>query len=612
MHKSFAAFNRPSISTPTGRAADRPHAHPARVRARRRAIGGASLAAALVLSAAAASASAAGPPPTVEETFPSNGAEQTFVVPIGVSSVRVQAIGAAGEGGLLAPGGTPGSGGAGAAVAGALPVTAGETLYVEVAGHGFNGGGFGGFGGGSGGDSSDVRTVPLASVGTLESRLLVAAGGGGGGGAFFGGVAGSGGNAGSPGANGAGENSRGDGTGGGAGTLTGGGAGGSSSCGFGPSEGTAGSAGQGGNGGDDFSAPQTGGGGGGGGYFGGGGAEGTCPSGGLESTGGGGGGGSSFVYGGATFSSFGAASLSTAPSVSITYLTPSTATPGSSEVTFPATQPLQTVSPPQTVTLTNTGGNPLQITGMTFTGSNPPLLSDAPEDFLIGSSTCLGQIAYEASCELTVRFAPQATGAQTGTLELLGNMGAGPTVITLSGTGGTLPQGPAGPTGPTGPAGPTGPEGPTGPTGGTGPTGAIGPIGPGGPTGEVGPTGATGPKGTTGEAGKDGANGATGPQGPAGPAGKEGPRGKTVVYECHPRREHGKYKNACYVRVPPMSKSLTSALLTRHGAVYARATGALTAGRQLTLKVDRSVPAGRYTLVLVSKSGTTRQTIAVD
>jgi hypothetical protein len=555
-------------------------------------MGVASLTAVLVLSAAA-SAFAAGPPPTVEAPFLSTGVEQSFTVPVGVSSVHVQAIGAAGEVGLLAPGGTIGSGGAGAAVTGALPVAAGETLYVEVAAHGFNGGGSGGFGGGSGGDASDVRTVPMASAGTLESRLLVAAGGGGGGGAFFGGVAGSGGNAGSPGTNGTGEN-RGDGLGGGAGTLTGGGAGGAGCEITGPWNGLAGSVGQGGRGGDDFGAPQTGGGGGGGGYFGGGGAEGTCIDGGPNSTGGGGGGGSSFVFGGATFSSFGAASISTVPSVSITYLTPATATPGSSEIVFPAAQPLQTVSAPQTVTLTNTGGNPLQITGMTFTGSNPPLASDAPEDFLIGSSTCLGQIAFEESCQLTVRFAPQATGAQTGTLQLLGNMGAGPITITLSGNGGTLPQGPPGP---------TGLEGPTGPIG---PTGSVG------PTGEPGATGATGAKGSAGEAGKDGANGATGSQGPAGPTGKQGLSGKTVVYECHPRREHGKYKNACFVRVPPVSKPLVSAMLTRDGVVYGRTAGVLATGRQLILKVSRSVSAGRYTLVLVSKSGTTKRTITVD
>jgi hypothetical protein len=128
----------------------------------------------------------------------------------------------------------------------------------------------------------------------------------------------------------------------------------------------------------------------------------------------------------------------------------------------------------------------------------------------------------------------------------------------------------------------------------------------------VGATGATGAKGSAGEAGKNGATGASGPQGPAGPAGKRGPRGKTVTYECHPRRDHGHYKNACYVRVFSVSKPLVSALLTRNGVVYARTAGVLAAGRQLVLKVERSVPAGRYTLVLVSKSATTRQTIAVD
>jgi hypothetical protein len=133
-----------------------------------------------------------------------------------------------------------------------------------------------------------------------------------------------------------------------------------------------------------------------------------------------------------------------------------------------------------------------------------------------------------------------------------------------------------------------------------------------GPTGEPGATGATGAKGSAGEAGKDGANGATGSQGPAGPTGKQGLSGKTVVYECHPRREHGKYKNACFVRVPPVSKPLVSAMLTRDGVVYGRTAGVLATGRQLILKVSRSVSAGRYTLVLVSKSGTTKRTITVD
>ena len=55
------------------------------------------------------------------------GAEQTFVVPAGVSSVHVVALGAPG-----ASGGA--SGGRGAWVSGDLPVAPGQTLFVEVGG----------------------------------------------------------------------------------------------------------------------------------------------------------------------------------------------------------------------------------------------------------------------------------------------------------------------------------------------------------------------------------------------------------------------------------------------------------------------------------------------
>jgi hypothetical protein len=71
-----------------------------------------------------------------------------------------------------------------------LPVTPGQTLYVEVGGDGgfeggFNGGGTSVFGDGGGG-ASDIRTDPSTDPGSLASRLLVAGGGGGGG--FWSGV----------------------------------------------------------------------------------------------------------------------------------------------------------------------------------------------------------------------------------------------------------------------------------------------------------------------------------------------------------------------------------------------------------------------------------------
>ncbi len=508
---------------------------------------------ALLASAIAAASASALPPPTVTKSFISTGEQKEFMVPVGVSSVRVEGIGAPGGSGI----GTA-SGGVGADVVGTLPVTVGEVLYVEVAAAGFNGGGVGGPGGGRGGDASDVRTIPMGSLGTLESRLLVAAGGGGAGGSFFLGTGGNGGAAGNPGTNGTGGSLTSGGGAGGAGTLTGGGAGGVGCSSSGLWTGSAGALGVGGNGGVDFGFPLTGGGGGGGGYTGGGGGGGTC---GPGPGGGGGGGGANFVFGGATFSSFGAASLVTPPSVSISYPSPATATPSASTITFAATQPLQTVSPPQTVTIANEGGNPLQISGATFAASTSPLATDHPEDFLIGSSSCLGPVVFEASCQLTVRFAPQGEGTRTATLQIASNAGAGPTVLAITGAGGTLPQGP------------------TGPTGGQGPGGQIGP---------------------------------SGPPGPVGATGKQGPVGPTAVYMCHRRQGQGRYEIACFVRILSAPKSVVSATLTRGGVVYARtAPGAITVGQQLVLKARRRVSAGRYTLILVSKSATTKQTITL-
>jgi hypothetical protein len=555
------------------------------------------LAAAIFLSGVA-SAAASGAPPTTTASFPSTGAEQMFTVPTGVSSVSVEAIGAAGETGFgfgLTPGG------AGADVVGQLPVTAGEVLYVEVAGDGFNGGGLGGeFEAGHGGDASDVRTVPMASAGTLGSRLLVAGGGGGGGADFAKGAGGAGGSAGSPGAHGTGGTSGSGGAGGGAGTLTGGGTGGASCSTTGIWTGVSGSLGLGGLGGTSFGFNPGSAGGGGGGYTGGGGGEAACLGLGPieEGGGGGGGGGSSFVYGGATFSSFNAAALSTVPSMSITYPTPATATPDTTAITFPATQPQQTISAPQTITIEDKGGNPLLINGTTFAGSTSPVVTDHPEDFLIGSSSCMGPIVFEATCQLTVRFAPQGEGTRTATLQIAGNAGAGSTVVALSGTGGTLPQGPIGATGP------------VGATGSTGATGSQGPAGGPGTEGPAGTTGTTGPAGPVGAIGAQGPTGKTGSTGPRGPVGATGPQGAMAVEVCHRRQLHGRFQKACFVRIQSTHGSLMSAKLVRQGVVYAQA-GSSGHGGQLELASRRAVSGGSYTLVLVSHTATTRQSVTV-
>ncbi len=548
----------------------------------------------LAAGALAASNSAAATPPTVTEVFPATGAEQSFTVPAGVTSIRVRAIGAAGEEGeTFGIDVSGGLGGDGAIVSGQLPVTPGEALYVEVADSSFNGGGDSGPGAGNGGGASDVRTIAEASTGTLESRLLVAGGGGGGGSVVEEGSAGGGGDAGSVGRNGLDDERGGpetglQTTGGDAGTLTGGGAGGALCEVDAPWNGLDGELGVGGRGGEGAGSPASGGGGGGG-YWGGGGGEGTCALDGPFGGGGaGGGGGSSYVTEEATSTSFGLASTSTGPLVTISYATPATATPSVSTVSFPGTQPLDTVSAPQTIKLKNEGGSPLALSAETFADSEPTVSTDDPEAFLIGSSSCMGAIVFEGSCEVTVRFDPQVTGTSTATLQIAGNMGAGPAVIDLSGTGGTLPEGP---------------QGATGAQGATGGQGAKGEAG------AAGQAGATGSQGPAGEAGKPGS---TGPQGPVGPKGEQGPRGLTATYVCHPRRRHGSYKEACFVSVKNPSGAASAAKLERGGVTYASAAIDHSAGvAALLLKADCKVPAGRYTLVLSDRHGTSSETVTI-
>jgi hypothetical protein len=125
-------------------------------------------------------------------TFSFTGAEQTFTVPAGVTTLQVAAIGAPGGLNIAHPALHRGLA---ARVTGTLTwLSGGQILYVEVGGEptnngtcayaefcvgGFNGGGSSPAGGGGGGGAADVRTGSGTALGSLNSRLLVAAGGGG-------------------------------------------------------------------------------------------------------------------------------------------------------------------------------------------------------------------------------------------------------------------------------------------------------------------------------------------------------------------------------------------------------------------------------------------------
>lgn len=223
-----------------------------------------------------------------DKTFEYTGAEQSFKVPAGVTSIEVDALGAAGAGRQKGYIGIPGHGGR---VKAAIPVKPGQALRIFVGGsgsypsRGFNGGGDGA---NRGGGATDVRDGD-----DLSDRILVAGGGGGVGPALGGGGTDGGGGGGKKGGNGhGGAFSGGIGSPGQGGTQNKGGAGGASGS-KKAGAGSSGALGVGGNGGEGHSTRYVSesGSGGGGGYYGGGGGGGSGPLG----NGGAGGGGSGYV-----------------------------------------------------------------------------------------------------------------------------------------------------------------------------------------------------------------------------------------------------------------------------------------------------------------------------
>jgi hypothetical protein len=476
------------------------------------------------------------------DTFLTPGVHR-FVVPAGVSRIEVSLQGGAG-------GGCENPGGSGAALGATLIVVPGDELSIGVAGEGScqlgapsNPGGVGGGGlaterAGSGGGASTVATRDQPPG--FASVLAVAAGGGGAG-------AGPGGDAESAGfSNGPAE-------GGGAGTLQAGGLGGKGfNCVESATAGATGSDLAGGIGGRGF-GPYGGGGGGGGGYFGGGGGGGV----GCAFAGGSGGGGSSFVDPLAT-NVVGPIASPGQPFVSISYATP-TAEAGVPSLTF-ASQPQGTMSAAQPVTVTNHGSAPLQVLSAASIGTNAA-------DYIL-TSRCQTLVEPGDSCAIDVRFAPQQSGASSASLVLETNASQQPLEVTLSGTGGELPQGLSGEAGQRGPAGSAGAPG----------------AGASGAQGIPGPAGITGAPGSAAARPEDGA----------------------VAYECHRSRQAGrKGRLACFVRVQaPAAPSgaragRVHATLQRGGATYASWSGHL-AGEQRELRMPavRRLAPGVYTLTL--------------
>ena len=89
-------------------------------------------------------------------------------------------------------------------------------------------------------------------------------------------------------------------------------------------------------------------------------------------------------------------------------------------------QRVGTISPPHTVTLTNTGSTQLHIQAITISGNN---LAD-----FIQTTTCGSTVPANSSCAINVRFRPTATGERTASLKVR-NDGGGAQPVNLTGTG---------------------------------------------------------------------------------------------------------------------------------------------------------------------------------
>jgi len=151
-----------------------------------------------------------------------------------------------------------------------------------------------------------------------------------------------------------------------------------------------------------------------------------------------------------------------------------------------------TLGAPRTVTLTSRADGPTEVRGVR-------VLGDQRGDFLIADEDCTeAPVPAAGTCSISVRFAPSAPGARTGTLRVIVAGRDRPVTVALTGTGTAPESGPAGPAGTDGDdgaAGTDGRDGAGGPAGTQGEPGAPSPVAPSGPAGPAGPKGATGAPG---------------------------------------------------------------------------------------------------------------------
>jgi hypothetical protein len=231
-------------------------------------------------------------------------------------------------------------------------------------------------------------------------------------------------------------------------------------------------------------------------------------------------------------------------------------------------QPVGTIGPSQQTTVTNTGDAALNIYGFSFTGADP-------DDFIVSSDTCRQTIVVGASCTISARFAPQASGARSATLSLTSNSGANAPSSTVSLTGSATPLA----------------------------TGAAGADGATGADGAAGADGSTGIAGTSGAAGTAGPQGATGGTGVAGPRGATGRSDQVTCIVFRARRNNTGILIHTMVRCTTSRAARTRTRMTLRQDGRILATGSAQ-GRHTTVLRPRAVKRGVYTVTVTRRIGT--------
>jgi hypothetical protein len=241
-------------------------------------------------------------------------------------------------------------------------------------------------------------------------------------------------------------------------------------------------------------------------------------------------------------------------------------------------QPLGTMSPVHTLTITLAGGDALESFNVATGGADR-------DDFFVTTDFCANgdpdsarediRLRWEGdSCTVKVRFAPSALGARNATYRFLEpKCCPDPSIfeVPLTGNGTNAPIGPAGPAGADGADGADGAQGPAGPAG---PQGAAGSQGP---------------------------AGSVGPAGPAGPQGPPGPTGKVT---CVVKKKGTKVKVTCTVRFRAANAARVAMRLSSGGRLYALGLGRRQRSTTVSLRAIRPLHAGRtYRLTMIFRNG---------